>query len=198
MRAKPRRLRCWRAWPMLWARPSQRVSSRCAVDGLGVVAARVEPFEVGVAGRDGPEVLGAVELAGGVVVVAVEPDGDGPGAVGGRGAGSRCTSGSGRSCRRLRWVRMRGSSVKVSSPVSVSSPMPSAPPCAKRRSVRRGAVGEGDGLVFDVGALLDASPPLRRGFLVGGLGGGDPVDGEQAEVAEQRAGGGRRAGRCRR
>ena len=48
-----------------------------AVDGLGVVAAGVEPFEVGVAGRDGPDVLGAVELPGGVVGVAVEPDGDG-------------------------------------------------------------------------------------------------------------------------
>jgi hypothetical protein len=29
VRAKPRRLRCWRACPMLWARPSHMVSSRC-------------------------------------------------------------------------------------------------------------------------------------------------------------------------
>ena len=47
------------------------------VDGFGVVAAGEEPFEVGVAGRDGPEVLGPVELPGGVFVVAVEADGDG-------------------------------------------------------------------------------------------------------------------------
>ena len=38
-----------------------------AVDGFGVVAASEEPCEVGVAGRDGPEVLGAVEPAGLVV-----------------------------------------------------------------------------------------------------------------------------------
>ena len=99
MRAKPRRLRCWRAWPMLWARPSQRVSSRLRLMRFGVVAAGVEPGEVGVAGWDGPDVLGAVELPGGVVVVAVEPDGDGLVAVVGRGAGSRCTSGTCRSCR---------------------------------------------------------------------------------------------------
>ena len=101
-----------------------------AVDGLGVVAARVEPLEVGVAGRDGPEVLGAVELAGGVVVVAVEPDGDGLVAVAVgelvvvvpavaavlvRGCGG-CGRGGARS--------------KCRSPVSVSSPMPSAPPSA--------------------------------------------------------------------
>ena len=36
-----------------------------AVDGFGVVAAPEEPREVGVAGRDGPEVFGAVEPAGG-------------------------------------------------------------------------------------------------------------------------------------
>ena len=34
-----------------------------AVDALGVVASPVEPCEVGVVGRDGPDVLGAVELA---------------------------------------------------------------------------------------------------------------------------------------
>ena len=47
-----------------------------AVDGFGVVAAGEEPFEVGVAGRDGPEVLGPVELPSAVVVVAVETDRD--------------------------------------------------------------------------------------------------------------------------
>ena len=48
---------------------------------FGVVAAGVEAGEVGVGGRDGPDVLGAVELPGGVVGVAVEPDGDGLAAV---------------------------------------------------------------------------------------------------------------------
>ena len=71
-----------------------------AVDGFGVVAAGVEAGEVGVGGWDGPDVLGAVEPAGGVFGGAVEPDGDGLAAVGVRGAGSRCTSGTCRSCRR--------------------------------------------------------------------------------------------------
>ncbi len=43
---------------------------------FGVVTAREEPLEVGVVRRDGPEVLGPVELARPVVVVAVETDGD--------------------------------------------------------------------------------------------------------------------------
>ena len=48
-----------------------------AVDGFGVVAAGVEPGEVGVGCGDGADVFGAVELPGGVVGVAVESDGDG-------------------------------------------------------------------------------------------------------------------------
>ena len=48
-----------------------------------------------------------------------------------------------------------------------------------------GAVGEGDGLVFDVGALLDASAAGAPVGFGGGDGGGDPVDGEEAEFAEQ-------------
>jgi hypothetical protein len=43
----------------------------------------------------------------------------------------------------------------------------------------------GDGLVFDAGALFDAALSASRGFGVG-FRGGDPVDGEQAEVAQQR------------
>lgn len=50
------------------------------VDALGVVASTVEPCEVRVAWGDGSDVLGAVELASGVVVGGVEPDGDGPAA----------------------------------------------------------------------------------------------------------------------
>jgi hypothetical protein len=44
------------------------------VDGFGVVATREEPFEVGVARRDRSEVLGPVELARLVLVVAVKTD----------------------------------------------------------------------------------------------------------------------------
>ncbi len=43
-----------------------------AVDAFGVVASAVETTKVGVAGRDGPDVLGAVELGGGVSGVLVE------------------------------------------------------------------------------------------------------------------------------
>jgi hypothetical protein len=48
-----------------------------AVDGFGAVAPREEPFEVGVAGRNGPEVLGPVQLARRVLAVAVEAHRDG-------------------------------------------------------------------------------------------------------------------------
>ena len=48
------------------------------VDGLGVVALAEQPVEVGVGRGDRADVLGPVELAAGVLVVAVEPDGDGP------------------------------------------------------------------------------------------------------------------------
>ena len=50
------------------------------VDRLGVVASAEQFGEAGVVGCDGSDVLGAVELAGGVVVVGVEADGDGAGA----------------------------------------------------------------------------------------------------------------------
>jgi hypothetical protein len=46
------------------------------VDGLGVVATGEEPLEVGIAGWDRSEVLGSVELASFVFVVAIETDGD--------------------------------------------------------------------------------------------------------------------------
>ena len=47
------------------------------VDGLGVVALAEQPVEVRILGRDRPDVLGPVEPPAFVVVVAVEPDGDG-------------------------------------------------------------------------------------------------------------------------
>jgi hypothetical protein len=46
-----------------------------AVDGFGVEAAGVEAGEVGVGGRDGPDIFGAVELAGFVASVGVHADG---------------------------------------------------------------------------------------------------------------------------
>ena len=49
------------------------------VDGFGVVASAVEALEVGIARWDRSDVLGAVEFALSVVVVAVETDGDGAG-----------------------------------------------------------------------------------------------------------------------
>jgi hypothetical protein len=42
-----------------------------AIDALGVVAAPVEAREVGVAGGDGPNIFGAIELASNVFVGAV-------------------------------------------------------------------------------------------------------------------------------
>ena len=51
------------------------------VDALGVVATRVEPAEVIVVGRDRPEVLGPVQLARRVRVVAVQSHGDRSGAI---------------------------------------------------------------------------------------------------------------------
>ena len=52
-----------------------------AVDGFGVVAARVEAREVGVGWCDGPEVFGAVQFPRGVLFGVVESDGDDPVAV---------------------------------------------------------------------------------------------------------------------
>ena len=70
-----------------------------AVDRLGVVAAWVQPGEVRVGRGDGADVLGAVELPGRVLGVGVEPDGDALGLVTVGEDGSRCTSGTCRSCR---------------------------------------------------------------------------------------------------
>jgi hypothetical protein len=53
MRAKPRRLRCWRECPMLWVRASYMGVVEVTSDGFGVVAAAEELLEVGVARRDG-------------------------------------------------------------------------------------------------------------------------------------------------
>ena len=49
----------------------------CTVDRLGVIASLVQPREVRVGSRDGPDILCAVETALVVVFVAVQPDGDG-------------------------------------------------------------------------------------------------------------------------
>ena len=47
------------------------------VDALGVVAAAVQTIEVGIAGWDGAQVLGPVELTSRVVSVTVQADRDG-------------------------------------------------------------------------------------------------------------------------
>ena len=49
-----------------------------AVDALGVVAARVEAFKVGIVSGDGSDILGPVQLPRGVVRSSVETDGDDP------------------------------------------------------------------------------------------------------------------------
>jgi hypothetical protein len=51
------------------------------VDRFGVVAAGIQPSKVGIRGWDRPDVFGAVELAGRVVGVGVESDGDALGLV---------------------------------------------------------------------------------------------------------------------
>lgn len=48
-----------------------------------------------------------------------------------------------------------------------------------------GAVGPSDLLVFDVDVLLDTPPVATAGLGRTGAGGGDSVDGEPAEVAQQ-------------
>jgi hypothetical protein len=52
-----------------------------AVDRLGVAPPAVDLFEIGIARGDRPDVLGPVELAGGVLVVVVEAHRDGLAAV---------------------------------------------------------------------------------------------------------------------
>ncbi len=61
------------------AEPKAVVES--AVDGFGVVASLVEVLEVGVVGGDGPNVLSPIELPSSIVVVAVQADAHGSGAV---------------------------------------------------------------------------------------------------------------------
>ena len=64
--------------------------------------------------------------------------------------------------------------------------MPMAPPWANREMVSVVPSGRVIVVVFDVGGLLDAlRPSLRRGCLGAGLGGGDAVDRQEPEVAEE-------------
>jgi len=153
-----------------------------AVDGLGVVAAGEEPFEVGVAGWDGAQVLGAVELARRVLVVAVEPDRDGLVVVAGGElvvvvpavAAVLVPAAVGADARQPLEVWLAGVGELDDSEcaaVGVETKRPVA------------AVGEGDGLVFEVDVLLDPSV-VASCLGWGGLGGGDAVDGEEAEFAE--------------
>src|SRR2546430_2772561 len=70
-----------------------------SVDGLCVIPPRVEVREVRIAGRDRPDVLGAVEAPGPVFLVGMQTDGDDPSTQPAEVADSRYTSGSRRSCR---------------------------------------------------------------------------------------------------
>src|SRR3954451_22539275 len=153
---------------MLWARPSHMGVVEVAVYGFGVVAAGEEGVEVGVSGRDGAEVLGPVQLAGRVLLVAVESHGD-----------RRAVVVSGElvvvvpalapSLVLVALVRMRGRGTKCRSPVAVYSPMPSAPPRAKSAMVW---------VVPSVSVMLLSSrwmlfstrwPSPRRGFFAPAL-----------------------------
>ncbi len=154
---KPRRLRCWRGVANAVGAAEPHGVVEVPVDGLGVVAAGKQPFEVGITGRDGPEVLGPVQLPRRVLVIAVQPDRDG-------------------------LLLVLGGQLVVVVPAEAASLVPVAvraeagewhearlagvgeladaehttrreePKCARR------AVRERDGLVFDVNVLLD--PPL--------------------------------------
>ena len=126
------------------------------VDGLGVVASPVEGGEVGVRWWDRADVLGAVELARLVIGVAVESDGDGaaaevlgesvvvvpavvPGLVG---------------------VAVRADPVEFGEDEFAGvGGLGDADGAGAGEQVDRGggAVGVGDGAVFDEGGLLD--PP---------------------------------------
>ena len=102
---------------------------QASVDGLGVAAPAVDFLEVGVAWRDGPDILGPVELPGGVLVVAVQADDQVLVTVKLR----QDISSYQRKAPDASWfrsVRSRGSSTKLSSPLSVNSPRPMAPPRA--------------------------------------------------------------------
>src|SRR4051812_33415738 len=144
------------------------------VDGLGVVTAWEEPFEVGVTRRDGPEVLGPVELAGLVVLVGVETDRDDLVVVASRqlivvvpAVPAALVSVAVRSDARDRHEALGSGVVEL---------------CDAERATGRvethrpgRAVGERDSLVFDVDVLLDTSIVATRP-LRAGLGGGDPID----------------------
>ena len=57
--------------------PEEQCVLEVPVDGFGVVPARVKAGEVGIRGRDGPDVLGSVEAPGPILVVRMEPNRDG-------------------------------------------------------------------------------------------------------------------------
>ena len=77
-----------------------------------------------------------------------------------------------------------GMRMKCGSPVSVSSPMPSAPP-ARRGGALRVVPSARVMVLSSMWTLFSTRRSLRRGLLGAGLGGGDAVDGQQPEVAQQ-------------
>jgi len=99
------------------------------VDGLGVVAPTEKIGEDRVGGCDRPEVLGPVQLPLGVLVVAVQTNGDGAAAkVLGQGVLVVPTKRAGLVARRIVWVRR--SSSNWSRPSSAMRPTPRAPSLA--------------------------------------------------------------------
>ncbi len=127
------------------------------VDRLGVVANPEEALEVGIGRGDGPDVLGPVEPPSRVGIVAVEAHGHGGAAVVGR--------------QRVVVVPaiepalvpdpMRPGAEQLGElqlPCSVDLPHPDGAAPGEELHGGLGAVGAGDGLVLDEGALLDPAP----------------------------------------
>ena len=150
----------------------------CPVDGLGVVASGVQRPERRVGGRDGSDVLGPVELPHAVFVVAVEADDDDAAAevVGqpvvvvpakradlvGLAAGADA-----------------GEFGEELLPGVGEGEDADGPGAGEQVDSSFGAVGEGDGALFDERGLLDPFLVALLAVGSGALRGGDLVDGEQ-------------------
>jgi len=162
---------------MLWARPSHMGVVEVAVYGFGVVAAGEEAFEVGISGRDGAEVLGPVQLAGRVLLVAVESHGDRRAVVVSGElvvvvpalAPSLVLVALGADAGEGDEVQVAGGGVFADAECSAAG---------EERDGVGGAVGERDALVFEVDALLDSLAIASSRLLRSSLGGSHPVDGE--------------------
>src|SRR5439155_6256504 len=143
-----------------------------------------EPGEVGVGGRDDPHVLGPVQLAGCVLGGAVEPQGDEAGAeVAGEAVVVVPAVAAGLVRVAMRPDPGERAEVEVPSFGQLTDPHCSAPGVELDGS--SAAVGEGDRPGLEPGALLDSLSFLAPRLFDAGLRGGDPVEGNEAEVAQQ-------------